>query len=110
MLGAAGVASLPLAVLSVIVFPIVVPAVLLLVAFGRATTRGPTGTAPRRVAAFVTPVVLLVAASSVLVFGMQPYTYTYATGGESGSYVTAVHGGLAVGLVVVSLTLVLAPP
>jgi len=111
MLGAAGITCFPLAVMSVVVFPIVVSAVLLLVAFGRASAGGPTSLR-RSVTAFVPPVVLLVVASSLLVFGMQPYSYTYATGGEAGAYVTASHAGLAVVLVAVSLafTVFLAPP
>ena len=111
MLGAAGIACFPLAVMSVIVFPIVLPAVLLLVAFGQTSTGGPTSKL-RSVAAFVSPLILLVVASSLLVFGMQPYSYTSATGGEAGAYVTASHAGFAVVLVVVSLAFALfvAPP
>lgn len=113
MVGAGGVACVPLAILSILTVPILIPAGLLLVAFVRADQAEDATLGPVRAAASIGGcVTLLAVAVGLLVLGMRPYTYEYATGGEQGAYVPASHGVAALAVVGVNLaltTLVAAP-
>jgi hypothetical protein len=104
MFAAAALACVPLAPLSIVTLPIWIPAVLFMVAWVYAGTAQPTAISAGRSAIGIgVCLALIAAAAGLLVFGTMPYTYTYATGGESGSYVTASHGLASLVLVALSV-------
>jgi hypothetical protein len=97
--GAAGVACMPLVIVSVAAFPIVVPGVLLIVAFARAQTLQPAPAWLTGVLLTGFPVPLLVGLW-ILVTQTAEFTYTFPGGSEGGEYFTPGHAVLCIALVV----------
>ena len=48
---------------------------------------------------------LVVVAAGYVVLGTRSYTYTWASGSESGAYVPTSHGAAALGIVAINLAL-----
>jgi hypothetical protein len=92
LFGAAGIACLPLAIVSIAAVPIWLPGVLFVIAFVRATSSrclGPT-LAGCIFAGFGFTLVLFVALR-LLVSGYARYTYDYPGGSEAGDYIRPAH-------------------
>lgn len=98
LLAAAGLACLPVAMLSIALFPLVASSVLLLVAFAR----HPIASLGRTALTCATLVTATIAAIGMLLT-TAPYNYSFPGGGESGGYVPGAHAGLAIALVLVGV-------
>ena len=94
LFGAAGVPGVLLSPISIVVWPLVVPSVLLLISFARHPIQS-LGRTALTVTCFL---VGSIAAFAVLL-NMEPYSYSSGSSGDSGSYVPPSHAWLAIGLV-----------
>jgi hypothetical protein len=97
LFGAAGLTCGPLIIVSIAAFPILIPCVILFIAFGKATAARPL----KAVDAIVLvgfPVPVLVGLW-ILITQTSRYTYNFPGGGESGEYFTAGHAALCIALV-----------
>jgi hypothetical protein len=102
--GAAGVACAPLVIVSIAAFPLVVPCVLLVVAFVRAQESGPAPALPTALLLGGFPVPL-VAGVWILVTQTAQFTYNFSGGSESGEYFTPAHATLCIVLVVLDVVI-----
>jgi hypothetical protein len=100
----AGIASFPLAILSIAAVPIWLPAVLFLIAFVQASGPAPP---PPLIGALVvaTFTALLLVAVRILTSGTGQYTYTYRGGSQGGDYFLPSHAAIAIVLVGFDLVL-----
>jgi hypothetical protein len=97
VVGAAGFACLPIALLSIATLPLAIVGALLLVAFART----PSNAGGRTVVVLAIYLTGTLAAMAMLL-NTASYTSLTATGGESGAYIPAAFAGMAVALVVVA--------
>jgi hypothetical protein len=96
--GAAGVACMPLVIVSIAAFPILVPGALLIVAFAREQTvqAAPAWLTGVLLAGFPVPIVV---GLWILVTRTAEFTYNFAGGSEGGEYFTPGHAVLCIALV-----------
>jgi uncharacterized membrane protein len=98
LFGAAGFACGPLILVSIVAFPILFAAALLLVAWAQATAgRRISGTDALVLVGFPIP---LVFGLGILITQTSHYTYNFAGGSESGEYFTARNALLCIAIVV----------
>ncbi len=102
--GAAGSACAPLVVFSIVAFPMVIPCVLLFIAFAKAQTeaRSPSFLAGCILAGFLVPIF---GALWKLVTDTAQFTYTFAGGSESGDYFTPRNAALCIAIIVADIAL-----
>ncbi len=101
LFGAAAIASLPAALISIAAFPVLIPAGLLLVAYVQATSTHPSSTAVSTLVVFGTFAGLVLLALAIMLSGKGTYTYAYPDGGsEGGEYYLPGHAALALGILV----------
>jgi hypothetical protein len=98
LFGAAGSAGFIVSPISIVVWPLLVPSFLLLIGFARHPIQSLWRTA-LTVACFLAGS----AAALVVLLNEAQYTYSYAGGGESGSYIPASHSWLAIVLVLAGI-------
>jgi hypothetical protein len=104
LFGAAGIACPPLAIVSVAAIPILLPAVFLLLAFARATSR-------QRFQSFLGGLVLvgfqapILAGLWILITETREFTYNFPGGSEGGEYFTPGHAGICIAIVAIDLVI-----
>jgi hypothetical protein len=102
LFAAAAVASGPITIISIATFPLVVPALLLILAF--AISGRPLSTPVPAVGVVVGFALILAFALALLLTGMREYSYNFPGGGsESGGYVPAARAALCLLLVAVDV-------
>jgi hypothetical protein len=99
LLAAAGLACFPIAVVSIVLIPLLIPGVMMLVEFGR--WRLESVPPARIVVTLGSFVAAELGAGALLIVGMASYTYSFAGGGSSGSYVPTAHAAAALFVVAI---------
>jgi hypothetical protein len=96
--GAAGFACAPIIVFSIVAFPMIIPCVLLFVAFAKAQTgtRSPSLLAGCILAGFLVPIL---GGLWKLVTDTAQFTYTFSGGSESGDYSTPHNAALCIAII-----------
>ena len=102
LFGAAGIACLPLTIVSIAAIPILLPAVLLLLAFARATSaqRSQSLLGGLVLVGFQAPIV---AGLWILITDTREFTYNFPGGSEGGEYFTPGHAAFCIAIVAVDL-------
>ncbi|MGZ4803774.1 MAG: hypothetical protein ACXV9P_14305 [Acidimicrobiia bacterium] len=102
--GVAGAGCLPVAIISIAAFPILIPAVVRLIAFALSMFTQPAALAPT-LAVFAVFIGLVVVALGIMLGEKGTYSYTYAAGGaEGGEYYLPASAAVVLALVAVALT------
>ncbi|MDQ1455808.1 MAG: hypothetical protein QOH28_1428 [Actinomycetota bacterium] len=104
LFGAAGIACLPLTIVSIAAVPIFLPAVFFLLAFARATStqRSLSLLGGLVLIGFQAPILV---GLWVLITQTREFTYRFGGGSEGGEYFTPAHAGFCIAIVAVDLVI-----
>jgi len=104
LFGAAGIACLPLTIVSIAAVPMVLPAVFFLLAFARTTStqRSQSRLGTLVLVGFQAPILV---GLWVLITQTREFTYNFGGGSEGGEYFTPGHAGFCIAIVAVDLVI-----